>query len=309
MSLLVSLILAVLLINQNIVSGHVTPPTTFDFDELNATSTLYSPPRPPQLSLDNILSLLGYSKSRQAEAAVLSHTLSSFLGLIATGKIIPLIVPVIVGYLILPLMALMKTAAKGLLLMAIVFWLIASMVPFALGYFGLTATAFVSRAMESSSYLHYISVGPGMVTEKALHYANMDSKECRMMIACKAGELATDNYPEIIHFINTTGIVTIAEHQASERPFTRLAIKALRGEVNCHRDLPPCHGLFTIESLFDSQRVVKASQVWAESFIEQISTTSTTTTPSPPTTLATNELIMRAIKNLAQNYYTYDTTK
>lgn len=273
----------------------------------NSTNTSVTPTPPTLFSSnwDALMAALGLSQSRQAEAAVLSQMMSSFLGLIATGKIIPFLAPVIVSYVVLPLMALLKTAAKGLLMLGVAAWLISVMVPFGLAYFGMTgAGAFVSRAFQNaaSPLVAYVDmVAPQSLVTKCLQMADMDNVECRMQIACKAGAWTTENWPQLVQFINTSGVLALAEQQAKYDPYTSLAIKALRGQISCERELSPCPGLTTVENMLDPQRVANISQQWVATYVEP-----TTTTTPPPSFLA-NDIVVNTLKRLAQNYYSYST--
>jgi len=274
---------------------------------LNSTTGMTAmdvPPTMPAPTLfsnwDALLSALGLSTARQAEAAVLSQMMTSFLGLLATGKIIPFLAPVIVSYIVLPIMALMKSLAKGLLFIGVAAWLISTIIPFGLAYFGLAgAGAFVSRTFQNTAgpYAMYVDMGPKSLITKALQMLDMDNVECRMQLACKSGEWTQEFYPAVVTFMNHTGLLATAEEQARYEPYSSLAVKALRGTIDCNRELAQCGGLNIVESALDPRHVANVSSQWVASYLEP----PTTTTAAP--TFFGNDAVVGALRRFAQNYY------
>ncbi|KAI1287332.1 hypothetical protein HDE_10204 [Halotydeus destructor] len=266
-------------------------------------------PSPTQYTsnISNLLTLLGFTSSRQAEAAILSQLVTSFIGLLATGKVATYIVPILVGYLILPLFKLVKSVGKILLFLGVAGWLLGTMVPMFLGYLGLTgAGAFVARAMNNAAgpYAQYIDMNPASMLIRGLQVLNMDSEECRLQLACRAGEVISLSYPGAIQYMAQSGALGVLEGKARSEPYAMAAIRVLEGKLNCEKELAPCDRIRVLEAYLDPQRVANASQTWATSFFEA----QTTTTPPPPPAVPSygNDLVVSAIKRLAQNYYSYD---
>lgn len=282
--------------------------------DFNAT-TLQDPPTPivntPFSQLLNIIKIFGLANTdtRQAETAIFSQLLTSFVGLMATGKVVPYLAPVAVTYLVMPLMKLLKAAAKGFFFLGVIGWLVDSIVPAFLTYLGLAglgASTFMARAIPSSSPLaQFVGVDPSFLTTKGLQYLNMDNEECRVVLSCKAGEFIVDNYPTATNLIARSGLLSFFQTQTGNgaSPYTSIALEAAQGQVSCSK-LAPCNGIQSIESILDLRPTPTTSDNG------NITTTDapSTTTPLPTTFPSQNDFVVGAIKRLAQNYYNYNAT-
>jgi len=275
-------------------------------DEMSSLSTS------PFSALLNIIKIFSLSNtdSRQAETAIFSQLLTSFLGLLATGKVMPFIAPVAVGYVVMPLMKLLKSAAKGFFLLGVLGWLIGSLVPAFLTYLGLAggASAFMARALPPSNPLsQFIGVDPSFIATRGLQYLNMDNEECRVALSCKAGEFIVDNYPTASSLIARSGIISFIETQTANgaAPYATVALESVQGKISCSQ-LAPCDGIRSLESILDLRPLQPLDN-------GNLTTTTTTdapsTTTSKPTTFPSqNDFVVGAIKRIAQNYYNYNAS-
>jgi len=271
-----------------------------------------SPSTSPFSALFNIIKIFSLSNTdtRQAETAVFSQLLTSFLGLLATGKVMPFVAPVAVGYVVMPLMKLLKSAAKGFFLLGVLGWLIGSLVPAFLTYLGLAggASAFMARALPPSNPLsQFVGIDPSFIATKGLQYLNMDNEECRVALSCKAGEFIVDNYPTASSLIARSGIISFIESQNANgaAPYATIALESVQGKLSC-KSLAPCDGIRSIESILDLRPVQPLDN-------GNLTTTTTTdapstTTPNPTTFPSQNDFVVGAIKRIAQNYYNYNAS-
>jgi len=274
-------------------------------DDISSLSTS------PFSALLNIIKIFSLSNTdtRQAETAIFSQLLTSFLGLLATGKVMPFVAPVAVGYVVMPLMKLLKSAAKGFFLLGVLGWLIGSLVPAFLTYLGLAggASAFMARALPPSNPLsQFVGIDPSFIATKGLQYLNMDNEECRAALSCKAGEFIVDNYPTASSLIARSGIISFIESQNSNgaAPYATIALESVQGKLSC-KSLAPCEGIRSIESILDLRPVQPLDN-------GNLTTTTTdapsTTTPKPTTFPSQNDFVVGAIKRIAQNYYNYNAS-
>jgi len=282
--------------------------------DVNLTRTdddMTSPSTSPFSALFNIIKIFSLSNTdtRQAETAIFSQLLTSFLGLLATGKVMPFVAPVAVGYVVMPLMKLLKSAAKGFFLLGVLGWLIGSLVPAFLTYLGLAggASAFMARALPPSNPLsQFVGIDPSFIATKGLQYLNMDNEECRAALSCKAGEFIVDNYPTASSLIARSGIISFIESQNSNgaAPYATIALESVQGKLSC-KSLAPCEGIRSIESILDLRPVQPLDN-------GNLTTTTTdapsTTTPKPTTFPSQNDFVVGAIKRIAQNYYNYNAS-
>jgi len=286
--------------------------------DVNQTTTddgMSSPATSPFSALLNIIKIFSLSNTdtRQAETAVFSQLLTSFLGLLATGKVMPFVAPVAVSYVVIPLMKLLKSAAKGFFLLGVLGWLIGSLVPAFLTYLGLAggAGAFMARALPPSNPLsQFVGIDPSFIATRGLQYLNMDNEECRAALSCKAGEFIVDNYPTASSLIARSGLIAFIESVNNgaaingAAPYTNIALDSVQGKVNCSQ-LAPCDAMRSIESILDLRPAQPLDN-------GNLTTTTTdapsTTTPKPTTFPSQNDFVVGAIKRIAQNYYNYNAS-
>jgi len=252
--------------------------------------------------VSTLQSLFGPSTTRQTETAVVSQRLAAFLPILATGRVMSYVIPLLVNFLVLPLLGILKTVGKALLLMGIMGWLMGALLPGLIGYLGIAgAGAFVSRAMDTSSMplAQYLSqVDARAAAERGLRYLNLDSQECRQMMSCKAGEFLSENYPSITQLLTRSGIAAFLDNQVrSSRVdnMTILALDALQGRMSCDRELPPCASFRSLEGALDQTRIVNATR-------HLLTPVTTTTTPQPLLGVG-SDMVFNAIKKLG--YYAY----
>jgi len=283
--------------------------------DVNLTRTdddISSPSTSPFSALLNIVRIfsLANTDTRQAETAVFSQLLTSFLGLLATGKVMPFVAPVAVGYIVMPLMKLLKSAAKGFFLLGVLGWLIGSLVPTFLTYLGLAggAGAFMARALPPSNPLsQFVGIDPSFIATRGLQYLNMDNEQCRVALSCKAGEFIVENYPTASSLIARSGLISFIESQTKNgaSSYTNIALDSVQGKLSCSQ-LAPCDAMRSIESILD----LRPSQPLDNGNLTTTTTTDapSTTTPPPTTFPSQNDFVVGAIKRLAQNYYNYNAS-
>jgi hypothetical protein len=268
-------------------------------------------PHVPQFDgLTGLLQALGLGNHRSMDMAIVQQMLTSFMGILATGRFMPFIAPMLVQWLVLPLMKIVKTAAKGLLLLGVMGWLVSAVVPALLGYLGLAgASAFVARTFDTSflPFGQYLpSFDPSNLAEGGLRYLSMDSQPCRMQLSCRAGEFLNDNYPSFTNLLKNSGVIDYVESQVRSMmdPLAGIALDVLQGRSNCQQ-LPICESLSSIEFYLDPERIANATRNGSGMAFGIPETTpapiTTSTTPFPNN----NDLVVNAIKRLAANYYSF----
>jgi len=277
----------------------------------NATTTVSTPHKP----LTDPLTLL----SRRAEAAVFSQVLTSFLGLLASGKVMTFVAPFAVKFLVMPLIAVVKSVAKGLMLVGVFGWLVSAIIPTFLAYMGLAGPALLmARAMGPvNNYLpasvgQILSQSVGGLFNRGLDVFDMNNEECKMLLACKSGEFLIKNYPDMTRTVTRSRYGSwfngTSQFAASDR-FLTLAFKAMEGRAQCDRDLAVCPGLSSLENYFT--RMTRGESLLSMVTMTTSTTTTTTTTTPPPVYSSTaspgNTLLIGALQSMLTNYYNYHT--
>jgi len=252
-------------------------------------------------NLSNLLTLLGYTQSRQTEMAILTSIMSSFLGMIATGKFAALVVPTLVSYVILPAFAIIKSIAKTLVIFGLGAWILATMAPMLMTWIGLTSAGmFVSRAMHNAAGPFSPYLNPQSITTRGLQLLDIDTIECRKQLACKAGEVFSMSHPEVQYYLNSSGVIDWLAYTHRDEPYTTIALRVVKGDQECE-ELPPCERLRILEAYLDPSILKREAM--------NFFTTTTTTTPSPISLPSSpNEVILSALKRWALSYYAYDTS-
>lgn len=250
-----------------------------------------------QSPLFGLLSSIGVSP--QTEAAIMSQLAGSAWTAIMTGRVMPMITPLFMTYLLLPILAVVKSVAKTLMFFAIITWLFASLVPVLLAAVGITgAGAFVGRALHVTSLPYHDLDFSGAyynMTTRGLEYMDLDSEECRQMIACRAGEFVLENYPMLVALIRNSGFGDnmAAYSKKSGDKYTAEAWSVLTGNRNttCSDNMDSCPAFLKFEALFDARK--------REEFNNSTTPAVTsTTTEIPP---IGNDLVVSAIKSIARS--------
>jgi len=246
--------------------------------------------------------------ARSAEfTAVLPQVATNLWAAFATGRIMPVLSPILLNFLILPALGVVKAVSKTMIFIGVIAWLLSSMVPVFLSSVGMTgAGVFVGRAFQQSplySYTESIDLnGFTNITARGLEYMELDSDACRQMLSCRAGEFVVENFPMAAQIIRATRIGGFFDTyaRASEDQYVQEAVAALLGKRNgtCEAELDPCLSLTRIESLFDD----KKEEILRNLTMEAITSTTTTTTtpnPNPIPDILTNDFVVNAIKKAA----------
>lgn len=249
----------------------------------------------------SILGLLSSMRmSPKAEAAIVTQLAGSAWTAIVTGKVMPMITPMFMTYLLLPLLAVVKSVAKTITFFAITVWLLASLLPVFLAVTGMTgAGAFVGRALHTSSFpYHDLDIGAAYqnLTTRGLEFLELESPECRMMLACRAGEFVLENYPIVAAVLRNTGFgESLASYsKKSADVYTTQTWSVLMGHRNgtCDQDLDSCPAFLKFEAMFDSKK--------RQEFNNSTTPMPTSTTTEMPDAVG-NDLVVSAIKSIARN--------
>ena len=249
------------------------------------------------LDIFGLISSLGMAGGK--EMTFLSQFVTSLWGVVMTGRVMPMLSPLLMSYLILPILAVIKTIAKSLIFLGIVGWLFASMLPILLASIGMTgAGVFVGRALQSTNfpYKDVDITGFSNLTFRGMEYLELDSEGCKIMLSCKAGEFINENYPFIGGVFRQTGLGEFMESYARQGhdDFALEAISVIMGRRNgtCDEELDPCLGVTRFESVFDSTK---------KEILKNMTESMTTTTPSSSDSgaPATNDFVVNAIKKAA----------
>lgn len=251
-----------------------------------------------QPSLFGLLSSIGMS--RQTEAALLSQLAGSAWTAIMTGRVMPMITPLFMTYLLLPVLAVVKSIAKSLMFFAIACWLFASILPVLLAAVGITgAGAFVGRALHTSSFPYHdldVSAVYQNLTTRGLEYLDLESSECRQMMACRAGEFVLENYPMAAALLRNTGFGDVMSAYAKKAgdKYAAETWSVLMGHRNttCADGLDSCPAFLKFEALFDSKKRAE--------FNNSTTPAATTTTTEMPNAIG-NDLVVNAIKSIARS--------
>jgi len=234
------------------------------------------------------------------EMNFLSQLVTSVWGVVMTGKVMPMMSPLLMTYMIMPLLKVIKSIAKTFILIGITGWLFAAMLPIFLASIGMSgAGVFVGRALQSSNfpYKDVDVTGFSNLTFKGLEYLELDSPSCKRMLSCKAGEFINYNYPFIGGVFRQTGLGDFMESYA-KRGQDELALETLsvllgRKNGTCDEELDPCLAVVRFESVFDASK---------KEILRNL-TESMTTTPMPvveePILPLTNDFVVNAIKKAA----------
>lgn len=243
----------------------------------------------PPVDILGILSGLGLT--RQGEMAIASSVLLNAWTAIMTGRIMPMVAPVVLKYFVVPFTNTIKSVAKAFIFLGIVGWLFASMIPIILTSIGIAgAGSFVGRALNSPSFSYAPVVNRvGNLTSRGLEYFELDSEVCRQMISCKAGEFVVDNYPALVMAMDRVGVLNRLDRyskQGSNR-YVVETVSSMAGKRNgtCEETLDPCAGLESLEAFFDpsKRRIVNESE----------------STTLPPTTTHAPDTIVGFISKIA----------
>lgn len=210
----------------------------------------------------------------------------------------PMITPLFMTYLLLPILAVVKSVAKTLMFFAIVSWLFASLLPVLLGAIGITgAGAFVGRALHVTSFPYHDLDFSGAYynfTTRGLEYMELESDDCRQMMACRAGEFVLENYPMVVALLRNSGFGDMMSSYAKKSGdvYTAEAWSVLTGHRNgtCSDDIDSCPAFIKFEALFDPRK--------REEFNNSTTPAVTSTTTEIP---IGNDLVVSAIKSIARS--------
>jgi len=252
-------------------------------------------------------SSIGMARSGEL-TAVLPQVATNLWAAFATGRIMPVLSPILLNFLILPALGVVKAVAKTMIFIGVIAWLLSSMVPVFLSSVGMTgAGVFVGRAFQQSplySYTESIDLnGFTNITARGLEYMELDSDACRRMLSCRAGEFVVENFPIAAQIIRATRIGGFFDTyaRASEDQYVQEAVAALLGKRNgtCEAELDPCISLTRIESLFDDKKEEILRNLTMEAITTTTTTTTTTSSPNSIPDVLTNDFVVNAIKKAA----------
>lgn len=251
-----------------------------------------------QPTLFGLLSSIGMSP--QTEAALLSQLAGSAWTAVVTGRVLPMITPIFMTYLLLPILSVIKSVARTIMFFAITAWLFASLLPVLLAAVGISsAGAFVGRALHASHFPYHdldVSSVYHNLTSRGLEFLELESDECRQMMACKAGEFVLENYPMVAAVLRNTGFGNMMSSYAKKAGDTYAAetwsVLMGRRNTTCSEDFDECPGFLKFEALFDARK--------REQYNNSTTPMPTTTTTEMPNAIG-NDLVVNAIKSIARS--------
>ena len=249
----------------------------------------------------SLLSLLSSLRmSRQTEAALMSQLAGSAWTAVMSGRIMPVMMPLLSSFLIMPLLAVIKTVAKSVTFFGITIWLFASVVPVFLSLLGITgAGAFVGRALHTTSFPYADLDFAGAyhnLTSAGLRHLDLDSNSCRALMSCRAGEFVLENYPFVVAMLRNSGVGDVMSSytkKAGDR-YAGRAWSVLMGGRNetCAEELmDACPGFLRFEALFDST---------ARAAFHNSTTPAVTSTTTEMPEAVGGDLVVKALKSLAR---------
>lgn len=214
----------------------------------------------PPLDILGMLSSLGMT--RQGEMAIATQLMASAWSVIVTGRILPVIAPLIMRFIVMPFTNMLKAVAKTLIFLGIMGWLLGAVIPIILANFGLVgAGAFIGRAFQGTNFPYTnvdIAGKVGSIGTRGLEYFELDSEVCRRMISCKAGEFVVDNYPSLVHMMRHTGVTNYLTRYSGSgaSPYVQEAVAMMAGKRDgtCDEELDPCSGFAQLEAFFDPSK-------------------------------------------------------
>jgi hypothetical protein len=252
-------------------------------------------------------SSIGMARSSEL-TAILPQVATNLWAAFATGRIMPVLSPILLNFLILPALGVVKAIAKTMIFIGVIAWLLSSMVPVFLASVGMTgAGVFVGRAFQHSplyTYTESIDLNSYTnITARGLEYMELDSDSCRRMLSCRAGEFVVENFPIAAQIIRATSIGGFFETyaRASEDQYVQEAVDSLLGKRNgtCEAELDPCLSLTRIESMFDEKKEEILRNLTMEAATTTSTTTTTTSSPNSIPDVLTNDFVINAIKKAA----------
>ena len=200
----------------------------------------------PTIDLFGLLSSIGMT--RQTESALVNQMATAAWSSLLTAKVLPFIGHVLTAYVLMPILSIVKSLARALIFTGIFLWLLASATPIFLSAIGITgAGSFVGRALDSSSFPYRdmdISGTFRNLSTKGFEYLELESPECRQLVACSAGEFVLEHYPNVAAVLRNSGVgeMISAYSKKSRDVLAEEAWSVLLGHKNgtCSDDASVC---------------------------------------------------------------------